>query len=212
MNHDRLNKAAAEIAEWNAKIWKLREDIGKAEAALAESQHRRQEHVLEAALGDHDAKSRLADVLNADRDAERHLADLQLALPAALERLRAAENDHRVAESEFRKAEVNRLARLRCLAAAEIDQAFGDFSKAWAEYSALGLQLFNVAADDHAGNIHSFSETCDGMLRLAAALPHEPFYSLRWRHSCAQIGGGAPLAVSEAAFWRLPPAEADKAA
>jgi len=76
----------------------------------------------------------------------------------------------------------------------------------------LGKQLFNAAADDHAGNIHSFSETCDGMLRLAAALPHEPFYSLRWRHSCAQIGGGAPLAVSEAAFWRLPPAEADKAA
>jgi hypothetical protein len=207
-----LESAAAAIADWNARIWKLREDIGKAEAALAESQHRRQEHVLEAALGDHDAKSRLADVLNADRDAERHFADLQLALPAAMERLRSAENDHRVAESEFRKAEVNRLARLRCLAAAEIDQAFADFSKAWAEYSALGLQLFNVAADDHAGNIHSFTESVDGMLRLAAALPHQPFFDLRHRHSFAQIGGGAPLAVSEAAFWRLPAAAAVKAA
>ena len=36
-----LESAAAAIADWNARIWKLREDIGKAETVLAESTHRR---------------------------------------------------------------------------------------------------------------------------------------------------------------------------
>jgi hypothetical protein len=116
--------------------------------------------------------------------------------------VRQAEGAQKAAQAEFRKAEVNRLARDRVESAAAIDRAFADFSKAWSEYEALGLQLFNVAADDHAGNIHSFTESVDGMLRLASSLPHEPFYSLRWKHSFAQLGGGAPLAVSEAAFWR----------
>jgi hypothetical protein len=212
MMTDKLNQAAASVSEWNTKIRKLREDISTAEAALADSTRIRQQHVLDAALGDDGAKSRLAEVLNADRDAERRVADLQLALPAALERLRAAENDHRTAEAEWRKAEVNRLARERCEAAAAIDKALSDFSKAWANFEALGLQLFNVAADDHAGNIHSFTESVDGMLRLAAALPHQPFYDLRWRHSFAPIGTSSSLAVSEAAFWRLPIDEAVKAA
>jgi hypothetical protein len=211
MMTDKLNQSAAAVTEWNAKLFKLREDISTAEAALADSTRLRQQHVLDAALGDADAKNRLAEVLQADREAERQLDDLRMALPAAMERLRAAEHAHRVAEADFRKVEVNRLACLRCLAAAEIDQAFADFSAAWAKYEGLGKQLFNAAADDHANNIHSFTESVDGMLRLAASLPHEPFYSLRWRHSFAQIGG-APLAVSEAAFWRLPPAEGVKAA
>jgi len=123
--------------------------------------------------------------------------------------VRQAEGAQKAAQAEFRKAEVNRLARLRCLAAAEIDQALSDFSKSWSEYEALGLQLFNVAADDHAGNIHSFTESVDGMLRLAAALPHQPFYDLRWRHSFAPIGTSSSLAAAEAAYWRLPPIESE---
>jgi hypothetical protein len=211
MMTDKLNQAAASVSEWNAKIWRLREDISTAETALAESQHRRQEHVLEAALGDHDAKSRLADVLNADRDAERHLADLQLALPAALERLRAAENDHRVAEIDFRKTQVDDLARQRVAAAAAIDKALADFSTAWADYEQIGHQLYNVAAHDHQNQIY-LSETCDGMARLSAALPMKPFYDLRHRHSFAPIGTSSSLAAAESAYWRLPPLEEVKAA
>jgi hypothetical protein len=207
-----LEEAVASVATWRDRVRTLNENIAKAEAVAAASVRSRQENVLAASLGDSVARENLATVLEDDRRAERHLSDLQLALPLAMAELANAEGALKAAETEFRRSEVERLARARVGAASEIDRALSDFSKAWANYEALGLQLFNVAADDHAGNIHSFSETCDGMLRLAAALPHEPFYSLRWRHSFAQIGGGAPLAVSEVAFWRLPPAEADKAA
>jgi hypothetical protein len=207
--NDKLSKASESVSEWNAKIRKLREDISTAEAALADSTRLRQQHVLDAALGDEGAKQRLEGVLEADRKAERQLADLQLALPAAEAKLREAEGAHRIAEAEFRKSEVERLARERVAAAAAIDKAFADFSRAWSEYEALGLQLFNVAADDHAGNIHSFTESVDGMLRLAAALPHQPFYDLRWRHSFAPIGTSSSLAAAEAAYWRLPPIESE---
>jgi hypothetical protein len=198
---DKLNEAAANVATWRDRVRTLNENIAKAEAVAATSVRSRQENLLAASLGDSAAKENLSAVLEDDRRAERELEDLRLALPLATSKLTEAEATHRAAEVEWRKAEVNRLARERCAAAAAIDQAFAMFSEAWGRYEDLGKQLFNAAADDHAGNIHSFSETCDGMLRLAAALPHEPFYSLRWRHSFAQIGGGAPLAVSESAFW-----------
>jgi len=207
MHHEtKLEQAALAVAEWNAKISKLREDISTAEAALADSTRLRQQHVLDAALGDADAKSRLAEVLNADREAERRLADLQLALPAAEVKLREAEGAHRAAEVEHRKAEVNRLARLRCLAAADIDQAFADFSAAWSRYESLGRELFNAASYDHPNQI-SLGETFDGMARLSAALPMKPFYDLRHRHSFAPIGTSSSLAAAESAYWRLPPAE-----
>jgi hypothetical protein len=70
MMNPKLEVASASIADWNAKIWKLREDIGKAETVHAESQHRRQQHVLEAALGDDAAKKYLQQVLDDDRKAE----------------------------------------------------------------------------------------------------------------------------------------------
>ena len=211
MMNDKLNQAAASVSEWNTKIRKLREDISIAETALAESQRRRQNHVLEAALGDADAKSRLAEVLHADREAERHLDDLKMALPAAMERLRSAENDHRVAEIDFRKTQVDDLARQRVAAAAAIDKALADFSTAWADYEQIGHQLYNVAAHDHQNQIY-LSETCDGMARLSAALPMKPFYDLRHRHSFAPIGTSSSLAAAESAYWRLPPLEEVKAA
>jgi hypothetical protein len=212
-HHDKLSAAASAVTEWNTKIRKLREDISTAEAALADSTRLRQQHVLDAALGDDAAKSSLAAVLQADRDAERHLDDLKkIALPAALERLRAAENDHRVAESEFRKAEVNRLARLRCLAAAEIDQAFAMFSKAYANYESLGHELLDLASQEPNANALYLSETVSGVARLSAALPMKPFYDLRHRHSFAPIGTSSSLAAAESAYWRLPPAEEVRAA
>jgi hypothetical protein len=213
MNRDRLNKAATEVSEWNTKIRKLREDISIAEAALADSTRLRQQHVLDAALGDHDAKSRLAEVLQADRDAERHLADLQLALPAALERLRVAESEHRTAEVEHRAAEVNRLARERVEAAAAIDQAFADFSTAWANYSALGHELLNLASQAPGANALYLAETVDGVGRLVASLPAKPFLAIREKFNFMPISTSKSLAASEAAYWRLsPPIDEVKAA
>jgi chromosome segregation ATPase len=208
--NDKLNQAAADVAEWNAKIFKLREDITKAEAVLAESQHRRQSHVLEAALGSDDAKDRLAQVLADDRRAERELEDLRSALPLAQSQLREAEAAHRAAEDELRRAEVTRLAIERVSAAADIDRSLADFSAAWARYEDLGHQLYN-AASDHQNQIY-LSETCDGMARLSAALPLKPFYDLRHRHSFAPIGTSkSSLAAAEAAYWRLPVDEAKAA-
>jgi hypothetical protein len=210
MNHDRLNKAAAEIAEWNAKLFKLREDISTAETALAESQRRRQSHVLEAALGDDDAKSRLAEVLEDDRRAQRALEDLRQALPVFESRLREAEAAQKDAEAEWRKAEVHRLARERVAAAEKIDAALASFNDAWIEYTRIGQQLFS-ASIDRQDQLY-LAENFDGLKRLASALPHQPFHDIRWKHSFAQLGGGAPLAISESQFWRLPPVEAVKAA
>jgi hypothetical protein len=204
-HQSKLDQAAASVSEWNAKIWRLREDIAKAEAALADSTRLRQQHVLDAALGDHDAKSRLAEVLQADRDAERHLADLQLALPLAMAELANAEGAMKVAETEFRKKEVERLARARVDAAVQIDHALADFSAAFADYEKLGRELF-AAACDHQNQI-SLGETFDGMARLSAALPAKPFYDLRHRHSFAPIGTSSSLAAAESSYWRLPPAE-----
>jgi hypothetical protein len=206
MNHDRLTKAASDVADWNARIWKLREDIGKAETALAESQHRRQEHVLEAALGDDDAKSRLADVLNADRDADRLHADLQLALPAAEAKLREAEAAHRIAEAEWRRAEVERTARCRVEAAAEIDRAFADFSAAWSKYESLGHELFDLASQEPNANALFLAETISGEVRLAASLPAKPFMAIRERFNFLPISTSKSLAAAEALYWRLPAA------
>jgi hypothetical protein len=213
MHHEtKIEQAAAAVATWRDRVRTLTENVVTATAALSETKKRRQESLLAAALGDQDVRKQLDHLLEEDRKAERELDDLRASLPIAEAALANAQLAQKAAEVEWRRTEVERLARERVAAAAAIDQAFADFSAAWAKYEGLGKQLFNAAADDHASNIHSFVESVDGMLRLAASLPHEPFYSLRWRHSFAQIGGGAPLAVAEAAFWRLPPIEAVKAA
>ena len=206
MNEDKLTAAAASVAEWQTNVRTINEKIVKAAGVFAESQKIRQEHVLAAALGDHDARERLDHVLEDDRKA-RELEDLRSSLPIAEAALANAQRAQKSAETEWRRSEVVRLARARVEEAAAIDRALSEFSKAWSEYQALGLQLFNVAADDHAGNIHGFTESVDGMLRLAAALPHQPFYDLRWRHSFAPIGSGPPLATAESTYWRLPPVE-----
>jgi chromosome segregation ATPase len=202
---DKLNQAAASVSEWNSKIWRLREDIAKAEAVYAEGEHRRQQHVLEAALGDDAAKKHLQQVLDDDRKAERELQDLRTALPLAEAELANAERTLKSAETEFRRSEVVRLARARVEEAAAIDQALADFSAAWSKYESLGRELFAAASDFQ--NQISLSETFDGMARLSAALPMKPFYDLRHRHSFAPIGTSSSLAAAESAYWRLPPAE-----
>jgi hypothetical protein len=211
-HHDKLEAAGAEIADWNAKIGKLREDIAKAEAALADSTRIRQQHVLEAALGDDGAKNRLAGVLQADREAERQLDDLKMALPAALERLRAAESEHRAAEVEWRKVELDRISRCRVAAAEKIDAAFAAFSSAWIEYEQLGRELLGLASQDQNANALYLSETISGEARLAASLPAKPFLAIKERFHFLPVSTSNSLAAAEALYWRLPPVEADKAA
>jgi chromosome segregation ATPase len=212
MMTDKLNQAAASVSEWNAKIWRLREDIAKAEAALADSTRLRQQHVLAAALGDDAAKSRLAEVLQANRESERQLDDLKMALQLFQERLREAENTHRAVEVEHRKKEVERLARERVAAAAAIDQAFSDFAAAWSDYESLGHELLDLASQEPGANVMYLSETVDGVGRLVASLPARPFLAIRERFNFMPISTSKSLAASEAQYWHLPPAEEVKAA
>jgi hypothetical protein len=130
----------------------------------------------------------------------------------ATDRLKEAENAHRAAEVEWRKAEVERLARARVAAAAAIDQAFADFSKAWSEYSALGGDLFDLASQEPGANALYLSETIDGVGRLVASLPAKPFAAIREKYPFMAISTAKSMADSERSYWRLPPVEADKAA
>jgi hypothetical protein len=210
MNEDKLNQAVAAVAEWQTNVRTINEKIATATAGFAESQKRRQEHILSAALGDHGARERLDHVLEEDRKAELDLEILRSSLQIAETELASAERAQKAAETEWRKVTIDNLARERCSAAAAIDAALAAFNDAWIEYTKIGQQLFS-ASIDRQDQLY-LAENFDGLKRLASALPHQPFFDLRHRHSFAQIGGGAPLAVSEAAFWRLPPAEAVKAA
>jgi hypothetical protein len=203
--HRNLEAAAELVAERRKNISDIRAAIAAQEKVIAAGEQRRQAHTLQAALGDVAAKDTLAKLLHEDIAAERILADLRLSLPQAERELANAEQAQKAAEAEFRRTEVVRLARERVAAAAEIDKAFADFSAAWSKYETIGRALFGVS-DDNPNQIY-LAEHLDGLLRLSAALPHQPFFDLRHRHSFAAIGGGAPLAVAEAAFWRLPPVE-----
>ena len=209
-HESKFESAAATVAEWRANVRTINEKIAKAEAAHAESQKRRQEHVLAAALVDHDARERLDHVLEDDRSKARELEDLRASLPIAEAELANAERTLKSAETEFRKKEIERLARARVDAARQIDQALADFSAAFADYESLGRELYAAASDFQ--NQISLSETFDGMARLSAALPMKPFYDLRHRHSFAPIGTSQSLAAAEVAYWRLPTNEEAKAA
>jgi tRNA U55 pseudouridine synthase TruB len=209
MHHEsKLEAAAASVSEWNTKIRKLREDIAKADATLAESRHLRQTHVLEAALGDSAAKENLATVLVDDRKAERELEDLSLALPLAESELRTAEGAHRIAETEFRRSEVERLSRSRVEEAAAIDRAFADFSKAWSKYESLGHELLGLASESGSNALY-LAETISGEARLVASLPRNPFLAIKEKFPFMAVSTHKSLADAERSYWRLPPIESE---
>ena len=207
MHHHELKieATAAAVTEWQTNVRTITDKIAKAQAVLAESKKTRNEQVFAAAMGDHEVRKHLDHALEQERAAEIDLEILRSSLRHAEAELRTAENAQRAAHLELRKAEQIRLARARVEAARKIDAALAEFSSSWAEYSEIGRALYAVS-DDYPNQIY-LAEHLDGLLRLAAALPHQPFFDIRHKHSFCQLGGGAPLAVSEAAFWRLPTAE-----
>jgi hypothetical protein len=211
MMSDRLNEAAASVTTWRDRVRTLTQNIEEAEAVVAASARRRSEHVLAASLGDDAAKENLATVLEDDRRAERELEDLRSALPLATSKLKEAESTHSAAEAEFRKAEVNRLARERVEAAAEIDQAFADFAAAWSKYESLGHELIDLASSEAGANTLYLSETVSGVARLVASLPAAPFLQIRERYPFMTISTSRSLAAAEAAYWRLSVDEAKAA-
>jgi hypothetical protein len=201
----KLEQSAAAVAEAQANVRTITENISKAEAIVSAAAQRRTEHELAAALGNHESRNHLEQILRDDSEAERQLQIQQRALPLALERLKSAENVHRAAEAEWRKAEVNRLARERVAAAAEIGKAFAYFSKAWANYSALGDELLGLASQEPNSNALYLAETISGEARLVASLPAKPFLAIRERFNFMPISTTKSFAAAEAAYWRLSP-------
>jgi hypothetical protein len=212
MMNDRLNEAAAAVATWRDRVRNLTENIAKAEAVAAASVRARQENVLAASLGDDAARANLAAVLEDDRRAERELQDLRLALPLAESELRTAEAALRIAETEFRRSELDRLARERVAAAAAIDQAFADFSRAWATFESLGHELLDLASQAPGANALFLAETISGEARLAASLPRNPFLAIKEKFPFMAISTHKSLADSERSYWRLPAVDEVKAA
>jgi hypothetical protein len=207
-----LNEKLNDVATWRERVQKLHSDIAKAETAHSESQRRRQSHVLEAALGDNVAKQSLDQILEDDLRAERHLSDLRLALPMAMAELANAEGALKAAETEFRKKEVERLARGRCAAAADIDNAFRDFSAAWSKYESLGRELLGLASQDPGANALYLAETISGEARLVASLPRNPFLAVKEKFPFMAVSTQNSVADSERNYWRLPPVDEVKAA
>jgi hypothetical protein len=198
-HHDKLESAAASIADWNARIWKLREDIGKAETVLAQSTHRRQQSVLDAALGDEGAKQRLEQVLADDRKAEREFEDLKMALPLAETKLREAESAHRNIEAEIRKESVSRIVLDRIETGKEFDRTIAAAGVALQRYLDLGGDIWPLVIDPYG----STRDQVEGWSRVAKSLP-APFVTLQKRlPSSVFFGGDGPLAQSEASYWNV---------
>jgi hypothetical protein len=195
-HHDNLEAAAAEIADWNAKIWKLREAIAKAEAVLAESEGRRRQHALEAALGGDIAKKHLEQVLRDDRDAARQLEDLRLALPLAEAELKTAENAHRAIAAEVKKSRVNELVLERIAEAEDVTAALTVAGEALRRYLDSGAEIYALT-DDLFG---SRRDEVEGWNRIAKSLP-APFADLQNRQPGVFYGGGGSLAQAEASYW-----------
>jgi hypothetical protein len=213
MHHEtKLEKASADVTTWRDRVRTLNENIAKAEAVAAASIRARQENVLSASLGDSAAKENLATVLEDDRRAERHLSDLQLALPLAMAELANAEGALKAAETEFRKKEVERLAIARVAAATAIDQAFADFSRAWGTFSDLGQELLDLASQEPNSNPLYLAETISGEARLVASLPAKPFLAIKEKFPFMAVSTHKSLADSERSYWRLPAVEEVKAA
>ena len=197
-HHDNLEAAAAKIADWNAKIWKLREAIAKAEAVLAESEGRRRQHALEAALGGDSAKKHLEQVLRDDRDAAGQLEDLRLALPLAEAELKTAENAHRAIAAEVKKSRVNELVLKRIAEAEDVTAALTVAGEAIRRYLDSGAQIYALT-DDLFG---SRRDEVEGWIRIAKSLP-APFADLQKRQPGVFLGGGPKLADAEASYWNV---------
>jgi hypothetical protein len=209
---DKLNEAAASVTTWRDRVRTIQENIAKAESVAAVSIRARQENVLAASLGDDAARENLSTVLEDDRRAERELQDLRLALPLAEQELRTAEAAHRAAEVEWRRTEVERLALARVEAAAAIDSAFAEFSRAWALFESLGHELLDLASQAPGANALYLAETVDGVGRLVASLPRNPFLAIKEKFPFMAVSTHKSLADSERSYWRLPAVETTKAA
>ena len=108
---------------------------------------------------------------------------------------------------------MNRLARERVAAAAAIDSAFADFSRAFDTFASLGSELLDLASQEPGANALFLAETISGEARLVASLPARPFLQIKERYPFMPISTSRSLAASEAQYWRLsPPTESEKAA
>jgi hypothetical protein len=207
----KIEEAAEAVAKQRKQVEEIRAAIAEQQKIVSSSELRRQPFVLQAARGDVAAKSALDKLLHEDLVAERTLSDLRLALPQAESELQTAENAQKATEAEARKTEIHRLVRRRVASAQKIDEALAVIRSEWPTYQQLGGELLNLASDT--GNALYLAETVDGVARFISCLPPAPFLAVKESYRFMSISTSkSSFAAAEAAYWRLPPAEADKAA
>ena len=92
-NHleDAVAKTAATAAAWHAKIKALEIQIADWTNTVTVATKTREGHALAAALGESAAVAAVKKARADQHEAEQHLADLSIALPAAREQLANAE-------------------------------------------------------------------------------------------------------------------------
>jgi hypothetical protein len=194
----KLEESARAVAEWQTKAWTINESIAKAEAVLAQSEHRRRSNALAASLGDENARKNLDQVLRDDIQAQRDLENLRLALPLAEAELKTAENAHRAVAAEVKKSQVNELVLKRIAEAEDVAAALTVAGEALRRYLDSGAQIYALT-DDLFG---SRRDEVEGWNRIAKSLP-APFADLQKRQPGVFYGGGQKLADAEASYWNV---------
>jgi len=203
-------ETAAVVTDWKNSIAKIETQFNTANLALMRAKKQREAHALAASLGDGSAIAAIKQARSEQQNAEQIISDLKFALPAAEERLAAAEKAAESARHELAKLLGEKLMRSRVAAAARMDAAFAECAAAYSDFERLGRELqsfpdLNIAVS---GNM-SHWETVIGFRRIAAALPvfFLKLFPQTWTNEAPRIA----LAQSEKDFWQLPPEQPEKA-
>jgi hypothetical protein len=178
-----------------------------ANTALARAKKVRESCALQSAKGDAIAIAAIKQARSEQNNAEQILGDLKIAHPEAAANLANAEKAAAYARHELALHQAMGLKRQRVAAAARIDAGLAEASAGYADYHRLGVELQNFP-DLHIaqGGGMAFFEGTSGVKRLFGALPS--FITKLFPTAISQESSQrAPLAVSEAHFWSLPPVE-----
>ena len=167
-----VTDTAAVVADWQAKVRALEQQIAESTQAVDVATKHRQQHALAASLGDHSAISAIKTARANQHDAEQRLTDLAVALPAATAQLAEAETVAASARRAVAKVMAEQLMKDRVAVSGKIDQKIAELARLLDEYEQLGSEIVN-APDVVSRSIFGVAsnETALGLRRVRAALP-----------------------------------------
>jgi hypothetical protein len=204
-------RSAAVVADWQAKVKALEQQIAESTQAVDVATKHRQKHALASSLGDHAAIAAIKAARANQHEAEQRLADLAVALPAAQSALAEAE---KVAESA-RRAVAQAIAEGKCrervALAGQIDSAIADLTQLLIEFEGLGREISNADTRTNMFGMSSNHDSAIGLRRVRAAFGGKIFDRIFPNAQYDEMKKQS-LATAEATHWNLPAAEEVKAA